>query len=174
MTSSDNALSDDALTSRAGSRIGAPAAYALELCLFGVIYFLVAKGGLALASINPSATPIWPATGLALAAVLIKGYRVWPAILLGAFAANLITAGSAVSSIPIAIGNTLEGVIGGWLINRWCFGCEVFATPGAVARFSLISMLPTALSATIGASTLVFAGLADPPSFGSIWLTWWL
>jgi PAS domain S-box-containing protein len=65
-------------------------------------------------------------------------------------------------------------VVGGWLISRWCFGCEVFATPGAVARFSLISMLPTALSATIGVSTLVLAGLADPPSFGSIWLTWWL
>ena len=166
--------SNDSLAPRAASRIRPLGAYALELCIIGILYFLMAKGGLALASINPSATPIWPATGLALAAVLIKGYRVWPAILLGAFAANLITAGSAVSSIPIAVGNTLEGVIGGWLINRWCFGCEVFATPGAVARFALISMLPTALSATIGVSSLVFAGLADPPSFGSIWLTWWL
>src|SRR5215216_5744408 len=127
MTSSDDALSDDALTSRAGSRIGAPAAYALELCLFGVIYFLVAKGGLALASINSSATPIWPATGLALAAVLIRGYRIWPAILVGAFAANAITAGSVVTSIAIALGNMLEGLVGGWLINRWSYGRNSFA-----------------------------------------------
>src|SRR5437867_9813821 len=36
-----------------------------ELVFVGLIYFLCAKAGLALASINPSATPIWPATGFA-------------------------------------------------------------------------------------------------------------
>ena len=34
-------------------------------------YFVLAKLGLRLASINPSASPIWPPTGLALAAVLL-------------------------------------------------------------------------------------------------------
>src|SRR5215212_6399608 len=165
MTSSDDALSDDALTSRAGSRIGAPVAYALELCLFSVIYFLVAKGGLALASINPSATPIWPATGLALAAVLIRGYRIWPAILVGAFAANAITAGSVVTSIAIALGNMLEGLVGGWLINRWSYGRNSFATPGGVARFSFISILPTAFSASIGVTSLALTGFAEWSDF---------
>jgi len=35
----------------------------------GVAYFFLAKAGLTLASIHPSATPIWPPTGLALAAI---------------------------------------------------------------------------------------------------------
>src|SRR3954467_15879252 len=130
--------SNHASASRGGSRIWARAAYALELCVVGALYFLMAKAGLALASINPSATPIWPATGLALAAVLIRGYRIWPAILLAAFTANAITAGSLAISIAIGIGNTLEGLIGAWLVNRWCSGRACFATPVGVARFSLI------------------------------------
>src|SRR3954462_14327398 len=165
--------SNDALASRGGSRTWARAAYALELCLIGALYFLMAKAGLALASINPSATPIWPATGLALAAVLIRGYRIWPAILLGAFAANVITAGSVVTSIAIAPGNMLEGVLSGWLINRWSYGRNSFAAPRSVARFYVICMLPTALSASIGVTSLGLTGFAEWSNFGSIWLTWW-
>ncbi len=166
--------STQVIARRGDSRTREVAAYALELGLIGIIYFLVAKGGLFLASINPSATPIWPATGLALAAVLIGGYRVWPAILLAAFAANAITAGSLATSIAIGIGNTLEALIGAWLVNRWCSGRACFATPVGVARFSLIGVVPTALCATIGVGSLALAGFAEWSKFGSIWLTWWL
>src|SRR5207244_3629324 len=38
----------------------------------------------------------------------------------------------------------------------------------------LLSFLPTALSATIGVTSLELAGFADPRQIGSIWLTWWL
>jgi PAS domain S-box-containing protein len=156
------------------SRLRDTAAYALDLCVIGIVYFLLAKGGLILASINPSATPIWPATGFALAAVLIRGYRVWPAILVAAFAANVTTAGSLATSIAIGIGNTLEGVLGAWLVNRWSNGRDSFATPVGVARFCLLSVVPTALCATIGVGTLALAGFAEWSKFGSIWLTWWL
>src|ERR1700757_5000823 len=71
-----------------------------------------AKLSLALASVHPSATPIWPPTGFALAAVLLLGYRVSPAIFLGAFIANVTTAGSIGTSFAIATGNTLESLIG--------------------------------------------------------------
>src|SRR5688572_27645655 len=70
------------------------AVYGLTLGVIAAAYFGAAKLGLGLASINPSASPIWPATGLALAAVLLGGYRVWPAIFIGAMLANATTAGS--------------------------------------------------------------------------------
>ena len=54
-----------------------------------VTYLACAKAGLLLASIDPSATPIWPPTGFALSAVLLLGYRIFPAVLLGAFLANV-------------------------------------------------------------------------------------
>src|SRR6267143_4751573 len=81
------------------------------------VYFVAGKLGLRLAFVNASATAVWPCTGIAVAAFLILGYRVWPAILAGAFLVNLTTAGSLANSIGIATGNTLEGVVGCYLIN---------------------------------------------------------
>src|ERR1700694_3906339 len=125
--------------------------YPIELAAVAIVYFGVAKLSLTLASIHPSATPIWPPTGLALAAVLLWGHRIWPAIFAGAFVVNLNTAGSISTSSAIALGNTLEAVIGGWLINRWSDGRNTFDTPVSIARFTLISLGPsTVTSATIG------------------------
>ncbi len=109
----------------------AQARYAATILAVALAYFVVAKLGLQLASINPSASPIWPPTGIALAAVLLGGYRIWPAIFLGALAANATTAGSIETSVVIAMGNTLEGVVGGYLINRWSGGSDTFASRGA-------------------------------------------
>jgi integral membrane sensor domain MASE1 len=69
-------------------------AHAVELILVGIAYFTFAYLGLRLASINPSATPIWPPTGLAIAAILLWGYRIVPAIFIAAFLINQLTAGS--------------------------------------------------------------------------------
>src|SRR5512145_543589 len=71
-------------------------------------YFIVAKCSLALASLHPSASPVWPPSGLALASLLLWGNRMWPAIAAGAFLANATTLGSLSTSSLIAGGNTLE------------------------------------------------------------------
>jgi len=130
---------------------------------------------LRLASVHPSASPIWAPTGLALAAVLLGGLRVWPAVFIGAFAANVITAGTLETSLLIALGNTLEAVVGGALINRWSGGADTFTNPGRVAKFVLISLGPaTVISATVGVITLCIAGFAAWADFAAVWLTWWL
>ena len=168
------ASSEDLVASRGRSRLHAWALYTLELCVIGVIYFALAKIGLMLASINPSASPIWPPTGVAFAAMLLRGYRVWPAILVGAFFANLTTAGSIATSLAIGVGNTTEGLLGAYLINRLSDGKATFETPAGVARFAFVSFLPTAVCATIGVISLALGGLADTATLGSVWLTWWL
>jgi signal transduction histidine kinase len=149
--------------------------YVLELVALGLAYFVFAKIGLALASIHPSATPIWPPTGLAIAAVMLRGYRVWPAIFLGAWLANATTAGTVYTSSTIALGNTLECLVAGYLVGRWSNGVGTFATPAGVAKFALIVLLAaTPISATIGVGSLALAGQADPSTVASAWLTWWL
>jgi PAS domain S-box-containing protein len=150
------------------------AAYLLQITGIGVIYFLLAKGGLQLASVNPSATPIWAPTGVALAAVLLGGYRVWPGILVAAFLANATTAGSIYTSAAIAVGNGLEAVVAGWLINRWAEGRNTFATPTNVAKFILIAIVATIICATVGVGALSYGGYADWTRFLEIWMTWWL
>src|SRR5437870_13647098 len=89
------------------------ARYGFELLAIGLAYLVLAKLGLSLASLHPSASPIWPPTGFALAVVLLRGLRAWPAIFLGALIVNATTAGSIATSAAIALGNTLECVIGG-------------------------------------------------------------
>jgi integral membrane sensor domain MASE1 len=141
----------------------------------GVIYFALAKGGLALASIHPSATPIWPPTGFALAAVLLWGYRTWPAIFAAALIANATTAGPIATGIAIATGNSLEAAVGAYFINRWSNGRNTFSTPNSVARFALICVvIATPISASIGLTSLATAGYIEWTNFADIWVTWWL
>jgi PAS domain S-box-containing protein len=154
---------------------GAVGRYLATLIGVACAYFVLAKLGLRLASINPSASPIWPPTGLALAAVLLAGLRVWPAIAIAAFAVNATTAGTYETSAIIAFGNTLEAVAGGFLIARWSGGCDTFTRPAWVAKFALIVVAAaTVLSATIGVATLSAWGYADRANLTPIWVTWWL
>src|SRR5256884_9855963 len=88
------------------------------LGVLAAVFFAAGKLGLKLAFVNGSATAVWPCTGIALAAFLIRGYHVWPAILAGAFFVNLSTTGSAATSLGIAVGNTLEGVVGCYLDRK--------------------------------------------------------
>jgi len=151
------------------------ARYAAQLAGVALAYFVLAKLGLRLASVNPSATPIWPPTGIALAAVLLGGPRMWPAIFAAAFAGNATTAGTLTTSVFIALGNTLEALVGGLLIERWSGGRDTFSTPARVAKFALICAGPaTVISATVGVVTLTLAGFAAWSNFNAIWITWWL
>jgi len=148
--------------------------YAIELLAIAAIYFVLAKAGLALASLHPSATPIWPPTGVAIAVLVLRGYRVWPAIFAAAFVANVTTAGSLATSLAIAAGNTLEGVVACYLMNVWSNGRRTFDTSTTVAKFAGISVAAAAVAATIGVVTLTLAGFSDRPSFAAVWMTWWL
>jgi PAS domain S-box-containing protein len=164
----------DASSSESSKRLGL-GGLLIWLVVVAVAYFLLAKLGLQLASINPSASPIWAPTGLAFAAVILGGVRFFPAILIGAFAANATTAGTLTTSAAIAIGNTLEGVVGGYLIVKWCGGALAFVTPARIAKFAIVCVsLPTMISATIGVATLYAAGFAAEPNLAPIWITWWL
>jgi diguanylate cyclase (GGDEF)-like protein len=140
-----------------------------------VVYFVAAKLGLRLAFVNASATAVWPPTGITLAAFLLLGARVWPAIFVGAFLANVTTAGSVVTSIGIATGNTLEGLVGAYLVTRFAGGRHAFERAGDVLKFAVLSaVLSTTVSATCGVTSLWLGGFASWADFGSIWLTWWL
>ncbi len=139
-----------------------------------LIYFVLAKAGLVLASIHPSATPVWPPTGFAIAVLLLAGYRMTAPVFLGAFLANVTTAGNVATSLAIAAGNSLECLLAAYLINRWSDGVRTFETPTAIAKFTLIAVAATPVSATIGVLSLTAGGFAAATEFRAIWTTWWL
>lgn len=145
------------------------------LSVLTAVYFIAGKLGLTLAFVNASASPVWPPAGLALAALLLLGYRVWPAVFVGAYLVNVTTVVSVETSIGIAVGNTLEAVVGAYLVNRFANGRNAFDRPETVFKWALLAgMISTLVGATIGATSLCLGGWAGWAQYGPVWLTWWL
>src|ERR1700720_545760 len=142
--------------------------------ILAVIYFIAGKLGLMLASLHASASPVWPPAGIALAASLLLGYRAWPAIFIGAFLVNVTTAGNVATSFAIATGNTLEALVGAWLVNRFAGGTNVLDRLPGVFKFALAAGISAIISPAFGVTSLGVAGFADWTNYGAIWLTWWL
>lgn len=129
------------------------------LCSLTALYVMAGKLGLQLAVFHPSATPVWPPTALSLSALLLLGSWVWPAIFAGAFVVNVTTAGSMATSLGIALGNTLEGLLGAFLVNRFANGLQLFARQRDTLKFVLFAAgLSTIVSATIGVTSLSLEG----------------
>ena len=138
-------------------------------------YFVAGRLGLRFAVVNPNATAVSPSAGVALAALLLVGYDVWPAIMVGAFLVHLSTTGSVPSAVAIAAGNTLEGLLGAYLVNRFARGRRVQERARDVFALGLLAgIVSTAVGATAGVLAISLDGLAHWSDFGSIWLTWWL
>src|SRR5256712_695620 len=143
--------------------------------IFAAVYMAVAFSSLRLlATLNASASPVWPPTGLAIAALLICGPRLWPGIYIGAFAANSLTSGP-ITSIAIAAGNTLEAFMAFWLVVRFAHGVHAFNGARSLGVFVLAAGLAAPLvSATVGTTSLVADGLVQSSLYGVVWTTWWL
>jgi len=139
------------------------------------LYFLAAKLGFSLASLNASVSPVWPPTGVAIALALWLGYRAVPGVLLGALLANyLLTDVALVTAAGISIGNTLEAIIAVYLVRRFVGSRNPFQRAVDVLKFVVFAaVLSTAVSATIGNVVLCLSGSASWNSFGRLWLTWW-
>src|SRR5437762_1990403 len=87
---------------------------------------------------------------------------------------NVTTAGNVATSFAIATGNTLEALVGAWLVNRFAGGTNVFDRPQGVFKFALAAGISTIISPAFGLTSLGVAGFADWANYGAIWLTWWL
>src|SRR5881275_2463470 len=145
------------------------------LLAIAAAYFVAGRLGLRFAVVNPNATAVWPPAGIALAALLLAGYEVWPAIMAGAFLVHLSTTGSVPIAVAIAAGNTLEGLLGAYLVNRFARGRRVMDRARDIFTLALLAgIVSTAVSATAGVLAISLDGQARWSDFGSIWLTWWL
>ena len=140
-----------------------------------VAYFLSARAGLALATYPAQVTAIWPPAGVALAAMIIFGSWVWPAIAAGAFAANAVANESIPTALLICIGNTLEAVIGAWLLRRICdFRPALSRVRDVVALMVFAAPLSAIVAASIGVTSLLLGGNITSADTASTWRLWWL
>ncbi len=138
-----------------------------------LIYFAAAKLGFVFAFVAKQVTVVWPPTGIALAALLVLGPRAWPGITLGAFLANVTTDEPLWTAGGIAVGNTLEAVVGAWLLHRLDFRTTLDRLRDVLVLIVGGALLSTMVSATIGATNLCLA--REPwTNFWSLWRVWYI
>src|SRR6185312_10712567 len=101
--------------------------YLIKIIAMAAIYYFAARIGLLLQLGHTNASPVWPPSGIAFAALIIFGFELWPGILLGAFIANVVVfeankvAGTPtvlLMSLLISMGNSLESIIGYYLLKK--------------------------------------------------------
>ena len=155
-----------------------PAALSTRAAAYGAAiaigYFLLAKLGLELATLNSTVSPVWPATGYAIAVVHFFGWRAGLAILAGAFAANFKLEAPLYLPLLIAIGNSLEAIVGARVLaivfKKRDFLDNQSETVGTVAAAAIGSLV----SAAFGVIALTLAGRLDPAVRGQVASTWWV
>lgn len=139
------------------------------------VYAAVAMVGLGFAVVGSNVTLLWAPSGIALAGVLVYGPRMAWGVFLGAFAANAATDIGTLASLGIALGNASEALVGAWLLQRvGHFDGALRTRQDVFALIGLAAGLSTAVSATVGASTLTLSGALPPDQIATAWLIWWL
>jgi integral membrane sensor domain MASE1 len=131
--------------------------YPLQVALLAAVYFGAAKLGLTMAFVTEQVTAVWPPTGIALAALLVFGRRLWPAITLGAFLANATANEPLGTAAGIAVGNTLEALLGAWLLRLVEFDPALGRVKDVLGLVVLAAGTSTMVSAT-AAATCRFCG----------------
>jgi PAS domain S-box-containing protein len=148
--------------------------YALKLAILAAVYVAAAKLGIELSVARGVVTPVWAPTGIAIAGLFLFGLRLWPAVALGAFIANATSDASIGVAAAIAVGNTLEAVVGGYLLQRAAIRPALDRVRDVLALVVVAALAAPVIAATNGVTVLWLADSLEAASYGSEWLLWWL
>jgi PAS domain S-box-containing protein len=141
----------------------------------GVLYVVTAMVGLSLDAVSGFAAAVWPPSGLALAALVLFGYGLWPAVAVGAFVVNWSVGAPGLVASGMALGNTLEALIGAMLLKRVVeFHPTLERLQDVVGLIVLAAGLSSLISATIGVTSGWLGGVISASAYGEAWRTWWL
>lgn len=157
--------------------------YKTDFKVVGVAFLFYASAYLGYALTFQSTTQIstWPPSGIAFALIILMGRSAWPGITIGSLLANLMgywndtelgVQSLILLSGGIAIANTVEALIGNFLIKRWIETDYPFTTTKNTFRFLFVSIFMCAVGGAIATSSLLFNGvIQDSKIFGTL-LTW--
>ncbi|WNG61576.1 PAS domain S-box protein [Archangium gephyra] len=146
-----------------------------EMLALGIVYLAACWLGLTQATIANAASPVWPATGVALAGLLLLGVSRWPAVFVGALISILWFRSGAplAATLAMAVGNTLEAVLGALLLRRLGFSPSLSRTQDVLAFTATVVSCPL-VSALVGALSLGLTGGVPWEGFFLTAWVWWL
>ncbi|OZG73742.1 hypothetical protein BTA51_07980 [Hahella sp. CCB-MM4] len=155
------------------------------ILLTAVGYFTTGRLGLAFAADSAYATAIWIPSGIALAAVIMGGYRQGFGIWLGSFLVNYTvtlensSGGVALTQVAliafIGIGAAIQAMLARYLVMKFGRFPNTLSDLYLIFLFIVITgPLSCLVSATVGCTSLVTAGLMPTESLLQNWAVWWL
>ncbi len=133
--------------------------------------------GIATLSVPEAGLPffrmVWLPSGIALGWMLLAGPQLWPAVFVGAALVTALTGGAAPHVGGTAVANTLEALLGVWLMNRWCPGARISSRKHLLS-FMAVVVLTAGLSSAISVGSLLLPGGLSSGAQPGMWLMWWL
>ena len=154
--------------------IRTPAGIAIAVVILAVVYVAGARIGLTLHAVSGFATLVWAPSGVSLAALVLFGQRLWPGVAIGALVANLLTGAPFAVATGIAVGNTLEAVLATLALRRVGFRPSLERVRDVLVLLTAAALVSTALSATIGVTSLSLGGMVAEGAGPATWLAWWV
>lgn len=116
-----------------------------------------------------------PACGLALAALLIGGKRYAWGVFLGAILIHAITDSSLGRAVTIALSDTLEAILGAWLLSRdGKFDLHLRSLLDYLRLIMLGGVVSITISAPVANAVLLYSGLLAPESYLQSLIQWWM
>ena len=147
--------------------------YAAEVALLGVVYFVTAKLGTALASISV-VSAIWPAAGVALAGLAFLGPAAWPGIAAGGFLEVASQGVSIPVALGVAVGQTLSPVAAILLLRRVGFDAALRRTADVLALVLIGGFATNIVTALVGPSLLRASGFLTSGDWLLGAFVWWV
>ena len=162
-------------SSRSSSRVDL-ATWVWPVLLLTALYVVAGRLALELTYYDDKVTlVVWPPAGLSLAALILFGRRLWPGVFIGALLVNLGIPFGWISSVGIAIGDTLEALVSVTLLIRVADFRPTLERMRDGVSFLLISVVGcTTISTTIGTVSVLLLGGMGADRFWLVWPVWWL
>ena len=158
----------------------------MTMGVIALAYFGASVIGYVLSEHAGFASPVWLPSGIAIAALLVLGLRYWPGVAAGVASAALyglllrnndagIGAVALTSGVlMVTANNTLESVLGAWLIRRFVGQDVCFGTFRSAVTLLGIVMVVCLLAAVTGAAILPAVGLDPWHMYADTMFTWWV
>jgi signal transduction histidine kinase len=146
--------------------------YLLGVGALAGLYYAGAKTGFLLEFAGPVAAIVWLPAGVGISFLYLGGLRFWPGVLIGDLLVNDYMALPVGSALGQTCGNMLEVILAALLLRRLVRrGSPLDSIRGVGAMVAAIAA-GAAVSATIGASSLLSGNVIDLHDLPTVWRTW--
>ncbi len=144
--------------------------------LFGLAFFACAHLGRFLSVQDTSYVSFWLPAGVYMGVLLLHETHQWPGLMLAALGAGLafdLSLGTPpVTALFFYVANTLEALLGAWLMRRFVARRPTIATLREFLWLAVYAALLAPMAgASVGAAAVTLSGLGN--SYWQAWQIWW-